>query len=89
MAKFEPGNPGGPGRPKGSKSRVSFRSLKDQLAESSFNMVEHLEKLLNDPKASLDFRFSVLQWLVKVTEPKQEDTTKLTNEDLLKALDEG
>ena len=90
MAKFELGNPGGPGRPKGSKSRVSFRSLKDQLASSSFSMVSEIEKLLADPKATPEFRFDVIKWLVDHTEPKTtpEDDEELNDEDLEKIASE-
>lgn len=88
--KFQPGNKCSPGRPKGSKNKFSFKTLKDQLATSSFSMVSEIEKLLADPKATPEFRFDVIKWLVDHTEPKTtpEDDEELNDEDLEKIASE-
>ncbi|HEY9664470.1 MAG TPA: hypothetical protein V6C65_38995 [Allocoleopsis sp.] len=53
-------------------------------------MVSEIEKLLADPKATPEFRFDVIKWLVDHTEPKTtpEDDEELNDEDLEKIASE-
>jgi hypothetical protein len=55
----------GPGRPKGSKTKNSLVPIRQQLADAGFKFHEELRKIMDDPKATPELRFAILQYIEK------------------------